>query len=155
MSEEIVLDVMVGAPADAACNTLVLSGVDLEIPLEMDLDNDPLHDDEVRLLSEDGGYDRVLCASEPDVRPDFDKRLYIYCFRAVPYGIYRLLVRVSAEKWTTVMTDIIVGRKGVRIGDTLLADKDPDAVPEDPSVPQSAPPAEEASADGEFIDFVE
>ena len=122
---------------------------------ETEFDADPLHDDEVRLLSEDGAYEAVLCASEPDVRADLDKNLYIYCFRSVPPGLYRIQVRTSDQKWTTVITDIVVGRKGVRIGETELQDKDPE------KVPVAAPPAAaepgaspESKVLGDFVDFI-
>jgi len=152
--DEQILDVMLGAPADKAFNTLVLSGIDLEVPLEMDLDADPLHDDEVRLLREDGAYSAVLCANEPDVRADLDKNLYIYRFRFVPPGIYRIQVRTSDQGWATVITDIVVGRKGVRIGDTELEDKDPEQVPRDPQPPPAVLAPPEVSGLGEHMDFI-
>jgi hypothetical protein len=153
--DELILDVMLGSPEDSQFNTVVLSGFDLEIPLEMDLDGDPLHDDEVRLLSEDGAYEAVLCASEPDVRADMEKNLYIYCFRAVPPGLYRLQVRTSDQKWATVITDILVGKKGVRIGDTELEDKDPEKIPlEAPPAAPAPPSAPEARKLGSFMDFI-
>jgi hypothetical protein len=136
--DEQILDVMLGTPGDKGVNTLILGGIDLEVPLEMDLDADPLHDDEVRLQSEDGSYEDVLCASEPDVRADLDKNLYIYCFRSVPPGLYHIQVRTSDQKWATVITGIVVGRKGVRIGDTELEDKDPDKIPA--ATPPPPPP---------------
>src|SRR4051812_42281272 len=44
-------------PGEEDHDTIVLSGIDLVIPLELDIDGDPLQDDEVRLRSEDGYYD--------------------------------------------------------------------------------------------------
>lgn len=153
--KEQILDVMLGAPGDEGVNTLVLSGIDLEVPLEMDLDADPLHDDEVRLLSEDGAYEAILCASEPDVKADLDKNLYIYCFRAVPPGLYRIQVRTSDQKWATVITDILVGRKGVQLGDLQLEDKDPEKIPTvAPPVPVEAGTPPQANALGGFVDFI-
>jgi hypothetical protein len=153
--KEQILDVMLGSPGDKSSNTLVLSGIDLEVPLEMDLDADPLHDDEVRLLSEDGAYEAVLYASEPDVRADLDKNLYIYCFRSVPPGLYRIQVRTSDQKWATVITDVVVGRKGVRIGDTELEDKDPEKIPvAAPAAPPAPAVSPEAKALGDFVDFI-
>lgn len=154
--DEQILDVMLGSPGDTKFNSLVLSGVDLEVPLEMDLDADPLHDDEIRLLSEDGAYEAVLCANEPDVQTDLDKNLYIYRFRSVPPGLYRIQVRTSDQGWATVITDVVVGRKGVRIGETELEDKDPEKIPLTPAAP---PPPEppfppEASMLGGFVDFI-
>jgi hypothetical protein len=151
---EQILDVMLGSPGDGKFNTIVLGGVDLEVPLEMDLDADPLHDDEVRLLSEDGSYEAVLCANEPDVRADQDKNLYIYRFRSVPPGLYRIQVRISDRGWATVITDILVGRKGVRIGDTELQDKDPEKIELPPAAPPSPPELPTVSTLGEFMDFI-
>jgi hypothetical protein len=154
--DEHILDVMLGSPGDTNFNSLVLSGVDLEVPLEMDLDADPLHDDEIRLLSEDGAYEAVLCANEPDVQTDLDKNLYIYCFRSVPPGLYRIQVRTSDQGWATVITDIVVGRKGVRIGETELEDKDPEKIPLTPAAPPvpEPPVSLEASTLGAFMDFI-
>jgi hypothetical protein len=153
--DEQILDVMLGSAGDARFNTVILSGIDLEVPLEMDLDADPLHDDEVRLLSEDGAYEAVLCASEPDVRADHGKNLYIYRFRFVPPGLYRIQVKTSDQKWATVITDIVVGKKGVRIGDTELEDKDPEKIPvaAPPAAPEP-PSLAEASALSAFVDFI-
>ena len=154
--DEQILDVMLGSAGDAQFNTVILSGIDLEVPLEMDLDADPLHDDEVRLLSEDGAYEAVLCASEPDVQADLEKNLYIYRFRAVPPGLYRIQVRTSDQKWATVITDIVVGKKGARIGETDLEDKDPDKIPPSPPAPAAPEPPALAKAGklGAYVDFI-
>jgi hypothetical protein len=155
--DEQILDVMLGSPGDAQLNTVILSGIDLEVPLEMDLDADPLHDDEVRLLSEDGAYEAVLCASEPDVQADLEKNLYIYRFRSVPPGLYRIQVKTSDQAWATVITDIVVGKKGARIGDTELEDKDPEKIPLSPAAPPAAPAPPslaEAGALSAFVDFI-
>lgn len=151
------LDVMLGAAWDTQFNAIVLSGFDLEVPLEMDLDADPLHDDEVRLLSEDGAYEAVLCASEPDVRADLEKNLYIYRFRSVPPGLYRIQVRTSDQNWATVITDIMVGRKGVRIGEAELEDKDPMKILPTHAALPSAPESPLFAATGTlgaFVDFI-
>jgi hypothetical protein len=116
-----------------------------------------LHDDEVRLLSEDGAYEAVLCASEPDVRADLEKNLYIYRFRFVPPGLYRIQVKTADQAWTTVITDIVVGKKGVRIGQTDLEDKDPEKIPPTPPAPPAVAephPLAEASALSAFVDFI-
>ena len=56
--------VALGTPGETHANTIVLGGATIVIPLEMDPDHDPLHDDEVRLWSAHGGYDRTMFVSE-------------------------------------------------------------------------------------------
>jgi len=90
-----VVDIALGNPGEKDHNTIVLSGIDLVVPLELDLDSDPLHDDEIRLKSETGGFERILLSSDPNVTPDPDKHILLYRFRVVPPGIYRLSVKVG------------------------------------------------------------
>ena len=147
-------DVALGNPRGKDFNTIVLSGVDLAVPLEMDLDCDPLQDDEVRLQSEDGHYEKILLASDADARPDPDKRIVVYTFRLVPPGAYRISVRIGAEKWLDVVTGLVVTKEGAFVGDQKLG-SEPESVaeekaedpPEDP--PEEAPEEEEL---GEFVD---
>ena len=58
-------------------NVLVLEVVDVVIPLEADLDEDPDHPDTLRLRREDGAYEAVLKGDDPDVEPDGDNPLFI------------------------------------------------------------------------------
>jgi hypothetical protein len=146
-------DVAFGNTNGKDFNTIVLSGVDITVPLEMDLDDDPLQDDEVRLRSEDGHYDQTRLASDADAKPDKDKRLVLYTFRLVPPGAYRVSVRIGAEKWMDVVTGLVVKRDGAYVGDTKLG-TEAEAVKEEP--PEEAvdspeePPEEEAL--GEYVD---
>lgn len=100
-------------------STLVLGLRDVIIPLEMDVDGDPLQDDEVRLASVGGVVERVLHASSEDVEPDREARLLYYRFRDVPYGAYRVSVRI-AEEWTDVFHDLVVRKEGVFCGEMKL-----------------------------------
>ncbi len=134
------IHVALGTTADAAPNTLVLAGIDLEIPLEADLADDPLHDDQVLLEGIDGSR-RILGVGDPDVRLDTDRRLYLYRFRGVPVGIYALSVGLSDGIWAPVLSGIVVKKDGAHLGETALADRDAPAVPAD--APAGKPGAEE------------
>jgi hypothetical protein len=92
-------------------NTIVLTGVDLVLPLEMDLDGDPLHDDEVR-LSSPAGLERVLRVSDDDVEKDFERHIANYRFRVVPPGVYDVATRIAGV-WIDVMRGIVVKRAGL------------------------------------------
>lgn len=120
VDEEDTFDVMLGSVGDSAFNTLVLSGVDVVVPLELDADEDPLQDDEVLLRSVDGYYEQVLTWNDPDVARDEAHRLLHYRFRLVPPGVYNVLVRVAGES-TEVLNGLIVRRDGVYIGGKRLA----------------------------------
>jgi hypothetical protein len=100
-----------GNPGEHDRNTLVLTGVDLVLPLEMDLDGDPLHDDEVRLCSA-AGFERVLRVSDDDVERDFERRIASYRFRAVPPGVYDVATRIAGA-WIDVLRGLVVKRAGV------------------------------------------
>ncbi len=105
-------------------NTLVLTGIDLVVPLEMDVDGDPLQDDEVRLSSEHGYWSRVLRVSDADVVPDPTTRLLLYRFRFVPPGVYRLATRVGG-RWSPLASGIVVTREGAFFGGQPLSDEPP------------------------------
>ena len=54
-----------------------------------------------------------------------------------------------------MITDIVVGRKGVRIGETELEDKDPDKIPPTPPPPPAAPePPSPVGKLSAFVDFI-
>ncbi len=132
-----------GTTQDTTSNVLVLAGVDIELPLEADLDGDPLHDDEVRLEGADGSL-RTLTADDPDVRLAPDRRLHLYRFCDVPAGIYSLSAKLSDGTWAPIMTGLVVTKAGVRLGGDVLADRDAPAVPEDaprvePAEPEPVP----------------
>jgi hypothetical protein len=152
-----IVDVGLGDPGGADFNTLVLTGVDVVVPLEADLDGDPLHDDEVRLLSESGDFDVQLCANEPDVKHLADKNLYAYTFRDVPPGVYRVLVKVG-EDWATVMGGLVVHRAGVRLDGKEVETEEPEALTE--ADVAETPPAEAAPPTlgmklGEYMDVAD
>jgi hypothetical protein len=98
-------------PADREWNTIVLEGLDVVIPLQEDLDCDPLQDDEIRLQNLDGSFEKILNASDPDANPDHDKLVINYNFRKVPAGLYRISVR-TGEVWVDVSTELIVSPRG-------------------------------------------
>lgn len=102
-------DVAVGNQGEDDVNTIVLAGVDVTVPLEMDADGDPLQDDEVRIRSEDGFFEKVVRASDPDAEPIEDQRLILYHFRAIPPGAYRVHVNVGG-RWVEVLRGLVVSR---------------------------------------------
>jgi hypothetical protein len=109
-------------PAGAGThNTLVLGVVDLEIPLEADLDDDPGSPDTLRLRKQDGGYEAVLRGDHPDVQPDGDSPLLLYCFKAVPLGIYDLELETE-DGWLTVIDELVVTGETVMRGDSVFLD---------------------------------
>lgn len=103
--------VCVGNVGGDDINTIVVGGFELVIPLELDLDDDPLQDDEVRLYSEDGCFTQIVKASDPGAEPAPDERLLYYHFRDVPPGAYRVEVNVGG-RWTRVLDGVVVRRSG-------------------------------------------
>jgi hypothetical protein len=134
-----IYDVMLGEPGQKASNVLVLGGMDIVIPLERDMDGDPLQDDTVRLASLDGGYEQVLQASDLDVEPDPDNRLLHYRFREVPPGVYAVSVNVAGT-WSVVIPDLIVRRNGAFIGERKLPSQFEGGPMSSPSEPEPGPP---------------
>lgn len=112
-------DVALGNLGESDHNTLVLTGIDLVVPLEMDLDGDPLQDDELRLSSEHGFFEQTLSARDAEVAVDSDNRLLLYRFRDVPPGAYRLSVNVAGT-FHPLLRSIVVAREGAFVGSTLL-----------------------------------
>ncbi|HMA93971.1 MAG TPA: hypothetical protein VKP30_14870 [Polyangiaceae bacterium] len=152
MTTELTFDVSVGNVGETDYNTVVLSGTELIVPLEMDLDDDPLQDDEVRLVSEDGEFERHIRASDPDAEPDEDNRLIHYRFRAVPAGLYRVQVNVAGT-WTDVVEGLLVQRGGVVCGDTQLGTNRPQLqlAPGAPTV-EETPEFDVADEPPEYLD---
>lgn len=130
-------DVMLGGPGDKAHNNLLVEGVDIIVPVEMDLDGDPLQDDEVWLCSVDGRPRRVLLSSSPDVERNEEKRLFYYGFRNVPFGVYNVTVRVGGKSYDTVR-GLIVRRTGVFLGKERLPNQWTEK--RSPPPPAEAPP---------------
>lgn len=109
-------------------NTIVLGGVDVVIPLELDMDGDPFQDDAVCLRSLGGDWEHVCLSSDPEVKAARDKRHLYYPFHDVPAGIYSVDVRV-AESWNTVISNLLVSRGAAYIGDQKLGETAPEATP--------------------------
>lgn len=97
---------------------------DIVVPLERDLDDDPLHDDEVVLKDADGVIVRRVFASDDDVAEDPDSGMLLYTFRDVPFGVYSVAVAVGAQQHP-VIAQVIVRAKGVFVGDEQLGADDP------------------------------
>ena len=106
--------------------------------------------DDIR--GESGHYERHLLASDPDVRPDPDRRIVLYTFRLVPPGVYRVSVRIAEERWLDVVTELVVTREGAFIGDHKLG-VETEAVPEAaPELDAEEPEEPEAEVLGEWMD---
>lgn len=113
-------------PAQKGKNTLVLSGVDLVVPVEMDLDEDPLQDDEVRLVRSDGHFERVLTASDADATREEDGERLLYRFRDVPPGVYAVQARIHTHEWASIVEGIVVTTRAAKWNDEDLGGS-PDA----------------------------
>ena len=103
-------------PSDQTYNTLVLDGINLIIPLEIDLDNDPDTPDMVRLKSDDGGYEAILTAGQEGVEQDGDNPLNYFHFHYVPLGVFSIAVKI-ADQWCTIVASLRVTHTGVFVGD--------------------------------------
>jgi hypothetical protein len=134
-----IYDVMLGGPGQKERNVLVLGGRDLVIPLERDMDGDPLQDDTVRLASLDGSYEQILRASDLDVEPDADNRLLHYRFRDVPPGVYTVAVNVASQ-WSVVIPDLIMRRQGAFLGERKLPEQFEGGPMASPTEPDPGPP---------------
>jgi hypothetical protein len=116
--------VCVGNLGEDDFNTLVVDGIDVVIPLEMDLDDDPLQDDEIRLRSLDGFFEQIVRASDPDAEPVPDQRLIYYHFRDVLPGPYLIEVNVGGV-WVLVVDGLIVTRTGSMLHGNKLTNERP------------------------------
>ena len=142
--------VALGSPGEAHANTIVLGGATIVIPLEMDPDHDPLHDDEVRLWSAHGGYDRTMLVSDPGVEPDVAARMMFYRFDDVPLGVYRVAVCVAGE-WHDLMRGLVVTRDGAFLGGKKLGTDKPALQ----AAPSDALDEGEADEEGDGLDAPE
>lgn len=111
MAHERWIDVALLNPDEDDYNTIALTGVDIVFPLERDPEEDPLQDDEVRLRSEDGAYDESITVDDRDVEIH-DDRLFLYRFRDVPPGVYRVFTCVGGV-WSEAMRGLVVSKRGV------------------------------------------
>jgi hypothetical protein len=98
-------------PRDGSHNTLVLGGVDVIIPLEMDADGDPDSEDTVRLTAADGFYQAVRREGDTEITREDSGPVLLYRFPDVPAGTYAVEVQVG-ESWYTVLQDLRVTRAG-------------------------------------------
>jgi len=107
--------VAIGAPDAASLNTIVLGGTSVVIPIELVPEEDPLHDDEIRMWSTSGHYDRMLKIRDAEVDPNHDSRLMHYRFEDVPFGVYCVAVCAAGE-WHDLMHGLVVAPDGVYLG---------------------------------------
>jgi hypothetical protein len=118
--------VCLAEPDDEFENTLALCGYDVVLPLELDVDGDPLHDDVARLSAEVGRFQREVASSDPDdAEVDEQARVVFYTFRDVPPGIYRLEARIH-DGWHEIVRGIVVRKEGVFVAKTKLDEARPE-----------------------------
>lgn len=118
--------VALSLPDDPFLNTIQLVGYDVVVPLEADLDGDPLTDDVVRLVTDVSSFSRTIESSSPDAVLDEEHRLVLYRFRDVPPGVYRVETLVR-DHWYTVIDGLEVRVRGVFFGDEALGEAAPTA----------------------------
>lgn len=100
-------DVALFNPGEKEKNTIVLGGVDVIIPLELDVDGDPLQDDAVCLRSASGNFEDVRLSSDEHVTAAADKRHLYYPFLDVPAGLYCVDVRIG-QSWVNIQSNLLV-----------------------------------------------
>jgi hypothetical protein len=149
----IVRAVAVGTPGSPTPNTLVLGGASIVVPIEMNPEEDPLHDDEVRLWSVRGTYDRTLLASDAEVEPDHDSRLMHYRFDDVPFGVYRIAVCVAGE-WHDLMHGLVVAEDGAYLGGKKLETDKPQLEVAPPDQLADGDADDDSDADGDPVPLV-
>jgi hypothetical protein len=110
--------------------------VDLVIPLEIDLDDDPSRDDQIRLRALDGTFQQTLVSSDPRVEQSAEHPLLLYGFKDVPIGAYTVEVRIGNE-WYEVLRELRVSRDSATVhGEPFVSTEDgsqfgkPDVEPE-------------------------
>jgi len=81
--------------------------VDLVIPVEIDLDDDPQQEDRVRLRNEEGSYDAVVAAGDEAATQDEETPIIHYRFTDVPPGTYEVLVS-GRSGWQCVLAGLKV-----------------------------------------------
>lgn len=100
-------DVALFNPGEKEHNTIVLGGVDVVVPLELDVDGDPLQDDAVCLRSRTGRFEDVRLSSDEQVTATPDKRHLYYPFHDVPAGLYCVDVRIG-DSWVNIQSNLLV-----------------------------------------------
>lgn len=152
--EEGVYDVMLAEPGGKTVNTIVVGGTDVIVPLERDADGDPFSDDEVWLRSTNGGVDRHMLSSDPDVEADDANGLLLYRFRDVPFGYYSVWVNVGGQP-LEVIRGLTVRQQGVFRGAKKLEATRSGAVSPGPdSEPEAAEPAAKEEGEAPYVDQV-
>jgi hypothetical protein len=104
---------------DSGYNTLVLAGVNVEFPLEIDLDDD-YAEERMRLRGLIGEYDVTLCATDSRVRRDPDHPVLYFTFELVPPGRYELRAALR-DQWVTVASDLRILPSGVLLGGAAVS----------------------------------
>lgn len=115
-------------PGETEHNTIILGGVDVVIPLELDMDGDPFQDDAVCLRSHGGDWEEAKLSSDDDVTAAPDTRHLFYPFRDVPAGLYHVDVRI-ADRWSTVLSNLLVTRGKAYLGNQQLPGEAPTTAP--------------------------
>jgi hypothetical protein len=156
-----VIDVMLGDLGGKPMNTLMLERTDVVVPLERDLDGDPLQDDEVLLCTEDGMVIKRLYSSDDDVEEDADNRMLLYRFKDLRYGVYSIWTKIGGNK-VEVLRGLVVRKEGVFMNGEALGEEregpglapEPDhagALPDEPGTEDDADPSEN-DGDGDDAD---
>jgi len=122
MADEKVLNVMLGEPGENTWNTLVLGGADVVVPVERDPDGDPFQDDEVWLCALDGTVVQRRYTSDDEVEEEDGKRLLLYRFTGVRYGVYSVWTKLGGRP-SEIARGLVVRREGVFMGETLLSEE--------------------------------
>ena len=126
--------IVIGAPDAASLNTIVLGGASVVVPVELVPEEDPIDDDEIRMWSTSGHYDRTLKIRDAEVEPDHDSRLMHYRFDDVPFGVYRIAVCAAGE-WHDLMHGLVVAPDGAYLGGKQLAADRPKLAVASPDLP--------------------
>lgn len=100
-------------------NTIRLVGYDVVIPLEKDMDGDPLQDDRVRLTADVGNRVQEIASSDEDAEHDEEAGVILYSFRDVPPGVYHVETLIRGQ-WIRVIDGLTVRAKGVFMGSAAL-----------------------------------
>jgi hypothetical protein len=129
--------------------------IELILPVEMDSENDPHPDDEIRLRSEDGSFERSVSLSDP-VRVERDAKLrLLFCnFGRIPRKRYSISLKVVAT-WADILHGLEVGPRGLRLdGKDFSSDLDDLHLgcPDDGEDGAPPPPSPPGDAGGDYLD---
>lgn len=101
--------------AASPCEGVIPPLVDIDIPLEADLDSDPDKPDRIRLRHIDGIYESELEQGGPDVTKDGTYPLYHYHFKCVPPGLYSVEVKLNDE-WRLLLRGLQISPGAAVLG---------------------------------------